>query len=115
MFEYLHLRRKVFVMFADFLTNVPQVLSPRGQAGVHKAILMVAHRILIIAFCMLLDGTVYQEFGGAYFDKLNPVRTRNRLIRASRNWRPRDPAASPWISYLSRSCRRDHRCVGEFG
>ena len=40
-----------------------------------------AHRILIIAFCMLRDGTTYQEAGGDYFDRLNPDRTRTRLVR----------------------------------
>jgi transposase len=52
-----------------------------SKQGVRKAIMTLAHRILIIAFCMLRDSTEYQEFGGDYFDKLHPVRTRNRLIR----------------------------------
>jgi transposase len=52
-----------------------------AKQGIRKAILTLAHRILVIAFCMLRDGTDYQEFGGDYFDRLNPLRTRNRLIR----------------------------------
>jgi transposase len=52
-----------------------------AKQGVRKAAMTLAHRILVIAFCMLRDGTAYHEFGGDYFDKLNPVRTRNRLIR----------------------------------
>jgi transposase len=52
-----------------------------AKQGVRKAILTLAHRLLVIAFCLLRDGTEYREFGGDYFDRLNPVRTRNRLIR----------------------------------
>lgn len=52
-----------------------------AKHGVRKAIVSLAHRVLVIAFCLLRDGGVYQEFGGNFFDQLNPVRTRNRLIR----------------------------------
>lgn len=52
-----------------------------AKQGVRKAIVSLAHRILVIAFYLLRDGAEYQETGGDYFDKLNPVRTRNRLIR----------------------------------
>ena len=52
-----------------------------GKHGVRKAIVALAHRILVIAFCMLRDGTEYKEVGGDYFDKINPERTRARLVR----------------------------------
>jgi transposase len=52
-----------------------------AKQGVRKAIVSLAHRILVIAFCLLRDGAEYQELGGDFFDQLNPVRTRNRLIR----------------------------------
>ena len=52
-----------------------------AKQGIRKAIVSLAHRILVIAFCLLRDGTAYQETGGDYFDRLHPVRTRNRLIR----------------------------------
>ena len=52
-----------------------------AKQGVRKAIMTLAHRILVIAFCLLRDGAEYREFGSDYFDRLNPVRTRNRLIR----------------------------------
>jgi transposase len=52
-----------------------------AKQGVRKAIMTLAHRILLIAFCMLRDGAEYQERGGDFFDQLNPIRTRNRLIR----------------------------------
>lgn len=52
-----------------------------GKHGIRKAIVATAHRLLIIAFCMLRDGTEYIELGGNYFDRLHPDRTRNRLVR----------------------------------
>jgi transposase len=50
-----------------------------SRSGVKKAILATAHQILIIAFHILRDGTIYQERGGDYFDRLNPQRTQRRL------------------------------------
>jgi transposase len=52
-----------------------------GKHGIRKAIVALAHRILVIAFCILRDGTEYREVGGDYFDRLNPDRTRDRLVR----------------------------------
>lgn len=52
-----------------------------GKHGIRKAIVALAHRMLVIAFCILRDGTEYCEVGGDYFDRLHPERTRNRLVR----------------------------------
>jgi transposase len=52
-----------------------------GKHGMRKAIVALAHRILVIAFCMLRDGTEYCERGGDYFDRLHPQRTKERLVR----------------------------------
>jgi transposase len=52
-----------------------------AKQGVRKAIVSLAHRILLIAFCLLRDRVDYHEAGGDYFDQLNPLRVRNRLIR----------------------------------
>lgn len=52
-----------------------------GKHGIRKAIVATAHRLLVIAFCILRDGTEYREVGGDYFDRLHPERTRNRLVR----------------------------------
>jgi len=52
-----------------------------GKHGIRKAIVATAHRLLLIAFCILRDGTEYRELGDNYFDKLHPERTRNRLVR----------------------------------
>ncbi len=52
-----------------------------GKHGIRKAIVATAHRLLLIAFCVLRDQSEYREAGGDYFDQLNPERTRNRLVR----------------------------------
>ena len=52
-----------------------------GKHGQRKAIVALAHRILVIAFCMLRDETDYRDAGGDYFDRLHPERTRARLVR----------------------------------
>jgi transposase len=52
-----------------------------GKHGVRKAIVALAHRILIIAFCVLRDATEYHEQGGDYYDRIHPARTRDRLVR----------------------------------
>jgi transposase len=52
-----------------------------GKHGIRKAIVATAHRLLLIAFCILRDRTEYREPGDNYFDRLHPERTRNRLVR----------------------------------
>jgi transposase len=47
--------------------------------GMRKAVIATAHEIVIIAYHILRDGTVYQERGGDYFDRLHPERTTRRL------------------------------------
>jgi transposase len=49
--------------------------------GTKKAIVAVAHRILVIAFSIIRDGTEYYERGGDHFDQLHPERTANKLLR----------------------------------
>jgi len=53
----------------------------QASRGWAKAIVALAHKILIIAFNMLCTGTPYHELGGDYFDRINPTRTANRLIK----------------------------------
>jgi transposase len=50
------------------------------RLGMKKAIVAVAHRMLIIAYHIIRDGESYREPGGDYFDKRNPARTANRLV-----------------------------------
>lgn len=53
----------------------------KARGGVRQAIVATAHKILIIAFEILRQGTVYRERGGDHFDQLHPERARNRLTR----------------------------------
>jgi transposase len=41
------------------------------RRGDKKAIVAVAHSILVIAYHLLRDGVAYRELGGDYFDRLN--------------------------------------------
>ncbi len=50
-----------------------------SRHGAKKAIIATAHELLIIAFHILRDGTVYRERGGDFFDRMNPLRTTKRL------------------------------------
>jgi transposase len=51
----------------------------KAKQGAQKAIITTAHRMLVIAYCILRDGTTYQERGGDFYDQLNAARTRQRL------------------------------------
>jgi transposase len=53
----------------------------KARRGWAKAIIAVAHKILVIAFTMLRDNQPYRERGDDYFDQLHPVRTAKRLVR----------------------------------
>jgi transposase len=71
----------------------------KAGSGIRQAIVATAHKILIIAYHVLREGTVYQERGGGYFDQLHPERSRNRLLRRLERlgWevsiKPRTPTA----------------------
>ncbi len=41
----------------------------------------VAHRMLIIAYYIIRDGSVYHELGGDHYDRRNPERTARRLTQ----------------------------------
>ena len=53
----------------------------RGDGGKKRATMATAHQILVIAYCILRDGSVYRELGGDYFDKLNPARVLKRITK----------------------------------
>jgi transposase len=61
-----------------FLTAVFFRIARR--AGWKKAAVAVAHRLLVIIYGMLRQGTRYRELGGHYFDRLRPERTLKRLL-----------------------------------
>jgi transposase len=52
----------------------------QSRSGWAKAIVATAHKILIIAYHMLRDGTPYRDLGDDYFDRRHPARTAKRLI-----------------------------------
>jgi transposase len=52
----------------------------KARRGWGRAIFAVAHKILVIAYCVLKTGIPYQDPGGDYFDRLNPARTARRLV-----------------------------------
>lgn len=62
----------------QLLSNGP-VLSTRRSPGEKKAIVAPAHQLLVLAFYILRDETVYRERGGNYYDQLNPERTKRKL------------------------------------
>jgi transposase len=41
----------------------------------------VAHKLLVIAYYILRDGTCYRDLGADYFDRLNPEGLRRRLTK----------------------------------
>jgi transposase len=62
-----------------YLTALFRRVSVKG--GRKKAALAVAHRMLIIAWHIIQDGTVYEELGGNHYDRLHPDRSARRLIK----------------------------------
>ena len=52
----------------------------QARRGWSRAIIAVAHKMLIIAFTMLQTKRPYQDLGDNYFDQLNPGRTARKLI-----------------------------------
>jgi transposase len=52
-----------------------------GRRGKKKAIVAVAHAILVIVFHLIVRNEPYREMGGDYFDKQDPETTVKRLAR----------------------------------
>jgi len=52
-----------------------------AHAGMKKAAVAVAHRILMLAYYIIRDGTEYREVGGNYYDRHRPLQTAQRLTR----------------------------------
>jgi transposase len=53
----------------------------KARMGVKRAAVAIAHKILIVAFRILADGTLYQDLGDGYLDSLNKTRTSRQLVR----------------------------------
>lgn len=52
-----------------------------ARRGTNVATVAVAHTILVIAYHILKNGTVYQELGAAYFDQRQPERVSRRMVK----------------------------------
>jgi transposase len=52
-----------------------------ARRGAKKAVVAVAHRLLVIAYHVLRDQTTYADLGEDYFDLLHREQTRRRLVR----------------------------------
>lgn len=52
-----------------------------GRRGKKRAIMAVAHSILVIAYHVIQRKEPYRELGGNYFDKLRPEATAKRLVK----------------------------------
>ena len=52
-----------------------------ARRGSKRAALAVGHSILTIAYHMMDRGTSFQELGADYFDRRNPERVKDRLVR----------------------------------
>jgi len=51
------------------------------RRGRKKALVAVAHSILIIAYHLIKEEETYQDLGSNYFDRRNPEATEKRLVR----------------------------------
>jgi transposase len=63
--------------------NYLSALSHRlaARRGRKRAVIAVAHNLLVIAYYILRDGTCYCDLGPDYFDRLNPERLRRHLTK----------------------------------
>jgi transposase len=52
----------------------------RSRRGWSRAIIAVAHKILIFAFKILQTNQPYHDLGDDYFDQANPTRTTRKLL-----------------------------------
>jgi hypothetical protein len=51
-----------------------------ARRGAKRAALAVAHTILVIAYHIIRNGTVYEDLGGNYFDERDRERTIRRAV-----------------------------------
>ena len=52
-----------------------------ARRGAKRAVVAVAHTILIIIYHLLREETTYRELGGGYFDERDRQVTERRLVR----------------------------------
>jgi transposase len=52
-----------------------------SRRGIKRALIAVAHSILIIAYTMMKQAQSYHEAGADYFDRINKAQLQNHLVR----------------------------------
>ena len=52
-----------------------------ARRGKKRALVALGHTILVIAYHILKRGTIYEELGGNYLDRLEPQRMTRQLVR----------------------------------
>ncbi len=57
----------------------------KARRGPKRALVAVAHAILVVIYHMLKDGTVYQDMGSDYFDRLDREAILKRTVRRLEN------------------------------
>jgi transposase len=69
----------------------------RGRRGHQKAIMALAHHLLVVIYCLLRDGGVYRELGEDYYDQQRKPEVTKRLVgRLNRmGWQVMLTPASP--------------------
>ena len=58
--------------------NFVRIASRRGRK---RALVAVAHSLLVTAYCMLKAKRHYRDLGGDYFDTLNKEQIQHRLVQ----------------------------------
>ena len=67
------------------ILEVARTTTCPGNLQPWRAIVAVAHSILVSAYCLLSRHEPYRELGGDYFDRLRPETTAKRLMRRLEN------------------------------
>lgn len=71
----------------------------KSRRGARKAVMAVAHSLLVVIYNMLKHGTTYEDLGPDHFDKLNRKRLASKLVRRLKELgydvavKPKEPAA----------------------
>ncbi|PYV09181.1 MAG: IS110 family transposase, partial [Acidobacteria bacterium] len=52
-----------------------------ARRGAKRAIIAIAHNILLIAYWLLQTGSPYQDLGADYFDRINAEGLKRYLVR----------------------------------
>jgi transposase len=71
----------------------------KSRRGARKAVMAVAHSLLVVIYNMLKHGTDYADLGPDHFDKLNRRRLASKLVRRLKDLgydvevKPKEPAA----------------------